>query len=70
MFILSIIEEEREASIFAMELLMPIAMFTESIKRLFPSGIMDIENESKVKTLADEYGVSKQLVLLRLQQIK
>lgn len=64
------LEEENEANRFACELLMPEKMFIESVRNLFPLGVMDFEDDQNIKNLSDEYEVSIQVILMRLKQLK
>jgi Zn-dependent peptidase ImmA (M78 family) len=55
---------EREANLFAMELLMPTAFMMEDLK----DGI-DIEDSKEIARLAKRYKVSEQLMSMRIAQL-
>jgi len=62
-------KEEAEANLFAMCLLIPEDMLRADLKRL---GIIafDIEEDAQIAKLAERYGVSQQLMVLRLVDLK
>ena len=55
--------EEKEANLFAAELLMPIRFLSRDVDRI---GTFDLENEAVLKALAEKYGVSTQAMTFRL----
>lgn len=55
---------EAEANAFAMELLMPEEWLRKDI-----AGGFDIEDDAKLKKLAKKYGVSMQVMALRIGQL-
>ena len=57
-------EQEVEANIFAMELLMPEEMVRREIK-----GPLDVETEPEIKRLAKLFQVSQQVMTIRLTQL-
>ena len=57
---------DEEANAFAMELLMPEAWLRRDVAKM---GGIDIEDDKKVKKLAERYRVSVQAMTLRLGQI-
>jgi Zn-dependent peptidase ImmA (M78 family) len=59
---------EVEANLFAAELLMPETLLSESVRR--QSRPFDIVEDADLKTLAAEYGVSPQALLIRLGSLK
>ena len=60
-------EQEREANLFAMYLLMPEEMVRKQVKKL--GGSLDINDDKNIKTLARKFAVSEQLMTLRIAQI-
>lgn len=56
---------EREANIFAVELLIP----EKWIRRDAPDNL-DIESDPRIVALAAQYGVSQQLMVMRLMELK
>ena len=58
--------DEREANIFAAELLMPITRLMEDTKRI---GVIDLHDEQRIEQLAKLYKVSPQAMAIRLQQV-
>jgi Zn-dependent peptidase ImmA (M78 family) len=61
-------QRERDASLFAMMLLMPRDFLTRDFEQMCPDGI-DIEHDERIVQLAKRYQVSTQLMLLRLIQL-
>lgn len=59
---------DREANLFAFNLLMPEQMVRESVRQLCPYGL-DLVEEPAVKILADKYRVSEQMMVIRLCQL-
>lgn len=55
--------EEKEANLFAAELLMPVWFIEHDVKRI---GTMDLMDEAVIRELADQYGVSAQAMAFRL----
>ena len=62
-----ILIDEREANIFAMELLMP-KHFLEN-EEMLQRDVLDIEESEIVKRLAEKYQVSAQLMFMRLYSL-
>lgn len=62
-----ILQDENEANRFAIELLIPYKMITEDLKDI---RFIDIEDEPLIKTLAEKYQVSEQLMLIRILEVK
>jgi Zn-dependent peptidase ImmA (M78 family) len=58
--------DEKEANIFAAELLMPITRLMEDTKRI---GVIDVHDEQRIEQLAKSYKVSTQAMAIRLQQL-
>jgi len=58
--------EEREANLFAAELLMPVNFVEQDVKKI---DSMDLEDESTLKELAKRYGVSTQAMTIRLMNL-
>lgn len=58
--------DEKEANIFAAELLMPITRLMEDAKRI---GVIDVHDEQRIERLAKTYKVSTQAMAIRLQQL-
>ncbi len=56
-------DEEKEANLFAAELLMPQAFLLKDITEL---GQVDLENEESLRQLAEQYRVSTQALSFRL----
>lgn len=59
-------EMNRDANIFAMELLMPEHMLRRDIERI---GGIDFEDETAVKRLAKKYRVSLTVMAVRIGQL-
>jgi len=59
-------EMDAEANAFAMELLMPANFVRREVKKM---GGIDIENEKKLKRLADKFRVSTAMMAIRLGQL-
>lgn len=57
--------EEIEANAFAAALLMPEKKVIETVKKKFKEGI-DLEDNTELKKIADEFEVSQQAMLIRL----
>jgi Zn-dependent peptidase ImmA (M78 family) len=57
--------EEEEANVFARELLMPASFLEKDMQGV----VLDIESDSRVKELAKKYGVSLQVMALRLHEL-
>ena len=57
--------EDWEATQFALELLMPAAW----LRREVAVGSLDVESEPRIAALAARYGVSEQVMTLRLVQL-
>ena len=57
--------KEKEANIFAMQLLIP----EQWIRRDAPDNL-DIESDPRIVALAKKYGVSQQLMVMRLLELK
>lgn len=57
---------EREANIFAVELLMPFEWLVADLHKL---GGIDVENDPRIKGLAKRYGVSEQIMTVRIAQM-
>lgn len=55
--------EEKEANLFAAELLMPVRFLTRDVEKI---GAFDVEDEDVIKELAGKYGVSTQAMSFRL----
>lgn len=55
--------EEKEANLFAAELLMPASFLKEDVKEI---GVVDLDDERAVAKLARRYGVSTQAMTFRL----
>ena len=64
-------QEEKEANLFAMALLMPESHIKRELKRLnvLDSNDFDYESDEKIKLLSEKFQVSEQLILLRLNQL-
>ena len=58
--------EEREANLFAMELLMPRAFLLADIEKM---GGVDIEDDAAMMKLAKRYKVSVTVMAIRLAQL-
>lgn len=58
--------EEREANLFAMELLMPRAFLLADIEKM---GGVDIEDDAAMRKLANRYKVSVTVMALRVGQL-
>jgi len=58
--------EEKEANLFAAELLMPRRFLEEELAAI---DVMDLEQEEVLKELADRYGVSTQALAFRLSYL-
>ncbi len=58
--------EEREANLFAMELLMPRAFLVADIEKM---GGVDIEDDAAMTKLAKRYKVSITIMAIRLGQL-
>jgi Zn-dependent peptidase ImmA (M78 family) len=58
--------DEKEANLFAAELLMPSKLIVEDIKRI---GVLDLHDERRIEELAKSYQVSTQAMTIRLQQV-
>lgn len=63
-----ILEEEREANRFAIELLMPRSFLEK--EPLLQREVICIDESPVIKELADKYQVSEQLMLLRLVDLE
>lgn len=59
-------QRDREANQFAFELLMPEDFVRAEIKKM---GGIDIEDDEKLKKLADKFKVSLQVAAIRLGQL-
>ena len=59
-------EQEREANLFAMELLMPRKFLLKDLRAL---GSIDMCDDSNIRKLARKYGVGEQLMTLRIATI-
>ncbi|MEE9395295.1 MAG: ImmA/IrrE family metallo-endopeptidase [Planctomycetota bacterium] len=57
---------EREANLFAMELLMPYDSVMQDLREM---GKIDVENDPRIKGLARRYKVTEQLMTIRLAQL-
>lgn len=57
---------DAEANAFAMELLMPADFVRDELKKM---GGFDIEDEKKLKKLADKFRVSVPVMTIRLGQL-
>ncbi len=57
---------EREANLFAMELLMPYDFIMRDLREM---GQIDVENDPRIKDLARRYKVTEQLMTMRLAQL-
>lgn len=57
---------DKEANIFAMELLMPRDWLLADLKEL---GSIDIESDPNIKRLAKRYQVSEQIMIMRIVQL-
>jgi Zn-dependent peptidase ImmA (M78 family) len=55
--------EEKEANLFAAELLMPASFLQEDVKQI---GVVDLDDERALAKLARRYGVSTQAMTFRL----
>lgn len=55
--------EEKEANLFAAELLMPASLLDEAVKEI---GVVDLDDERALAKLARRYGVSTQAMTFRL----
>jgi Zn-dependent peptidase ImmA (M78 family) len=55
--------QEKEANLFAAELLMPARFLTADVEKI---GAIDLEDEAVLKGLANKYGVSTQAMTFRL----
>lgn len=58
--------DEKEANIFAAELLMPITRLMEDTRRI---GVIDVHDEQRIEQLAKSYKVSPQAMAIRLQEV-
>jgi len=58
--------DEKEANLFAAELLMPGDLLTGDIRRM---GVRDLHDEQRIVELAKSYRVSTQAMTIRLQQV-
>jgi Zn-dependent peptidase ImmA (M78 family) len=58
--------DEKEANLFAAELLMPANLITDDIRRI---GVLDLHDERRIEDLAKSYQVSTQAMTIRLQQV-
>jgi len=58
--------DEKEANLFAAELLMPASLIADDIRRI---GVLDLHDERRIEELAKSYHVSTQAMTIRLQQI-
>ena len=56
-------DEEKEANLFAAELLMPVRFLGEDVDKI---GAIDLEDEDVLRRLAKKYGVSTQAMTFRL----
>jgi Zn-dependent peptidase ImmA (M78 family) len=59
-------QQEREANLFAANLLMPIELIQDTVRRRR----LDLRDEWDVTELAGEFGVSEQAMSIRLQRVK
>jgi Zn-dependent peptidase ImmA (M78 family) len=59
-------EEEKEANLFAAELLMPAQFIQEELAEI---ELLDLENDSVISSLADKYNVSRQAMTFRLSYL-
>jgi Zn-dependent peptidase ImmA (M78 family) len=59
-------DDEKEANIFAAELLMPITRLMEDTRRI---GVLDVHDEQRIEQLAKLYKVSPQAMAIRLQEV-
>lgn len=55
--------EEKEANLFAAELLMPAKFLEKDVERI---GAIDVDDEDAIQELAEKYGVSTQAMSFRL----
>ena len=60
---------EADANFFAMCLLIPRDFIVPDFHAMFPDGA-DVESEAGIEKLAKRYGVSTQLMLLRLSHLQ
>ena len=58
--------DEKEANLFAAELLMPVKLITDDIRRI---GVLDLHDERRIEELAKSYQFSTQAMTIRLQQV-
>ena len=58
--------DEKEANLFAAELLMPANLLIKDISRI---GVLDIHDDQRIGELAKSYQVSAQAMTIRLQQV-
>jgi Zn-dependent peptidase ImmA (M78 family) len=56
-------EQEREANLFAIALLMPARFIHQDMEGQSP---LDLENDQRIKSMAKRYGVTEQMMTARL----
>ena len=56
-------EQEREANLFAIALLMPAKFIHEDMQGQLP---LDLENDKRIKSMAKRYGVTEQMMTSRM----
>ena len=64
-----IIVEEKEANLFAAELLMPARFLEKDVAELEPTDLLDEGSSSALSQLAERYGVSQQALTFRLANL-